>query len=714
MDFEDITEVNQALKDSQEAEYDIRENVREAHHFIDKRDGQWEPEIINMLSNRPRYTLDKTGPIVDQISGEIDNADFTIRVRPSGGEATKDNAKIFDGLIRNIRNVSNAEMVFKTASRSAVTGGIDGFEIVQDYVDADSIDDQDLFIRKIHNYVDRVWFDQMAEEQDNNDARFCFVLSKITVPEYEKKFGEAPTGGIGDQRTNQVYSYKPTDMVMIGKFLYKKPRNIKLVKMSNGKTYREDSEEFQQVKDEFAAAGITEEKSRNRKSWRVYSRLFTNDKWLSEPEETVFDYLPVVALYGNYKVSENKKIYRGVVEKLIDPQRIYNYSVSRQIEEGALAPRDKFWMTRTQVAGNEDTLSTMNTNADPVQTYTHDPEAPGAPVRTNSSQVNQGLAQVAATASEDLNAAAGLFSANMGDNPGLQSGVALDIQTSKGDNGMTKWINMVEVAICYAGKVLINAIPRSYDSTRQVRILSEDGSFEMQTINEQVKDMQTGEIVTLNNLSAGDYDSVCEAGLAFKSKQKEAAAAFVEMAQVDPSLIELSGDILMKNMQQDGFEDAGERKRIQLINQGLIPQSQMTEEELQVEQNKQQQPQQPDAMMIAAQAEVKKAEAEMLNAQNKQSEIQGNHQIKMAQIQLEQARLQLEQQQFELKESGKFNVDAAKIQQAQEKQDLAAQNQQFTQGLDARKQQNDERNDSFSNRKIVAEVQEMGRVDTDE
>lgn len=709
MDYEDIDAVNQALKDTQEAEYDTRENVREAHHFIDKRDGQWEPEIINMLSNRPRYTLDKTGPIVDQISGEIDNADFTIRVRPAGGEATKDNAKIFDGLIRNIRNVSNFEATLKAAARSAITGGIDGWEIVQDYVDADSIDDQDLFIRKIHNYVDRVWFDQMAEEQDNNDARFCFVLSKITASEYEDKFGESPTGGIGDQRTNQVYSYKPTDMVMIGKFLYKKPRNIDLVKMSDGKTYRADSEEYIKLKDEFAAAGITEEKTRTRKSWRVYSRLFTNDKWLSEPEETVFDYLPVVAMYGNYKVSENKRIYRGVVEKLMDPQRIYNYSVSRQIEEGALAPREKFWMTATQMAADVSTLATLNTNSDPVQRYTHDPEVPGIPGRTGGATINQGLAQVAQSASDDLNAAAGLFSANMGENPGLQSGVALDIQTSKGDNGMTKWINMLEVAVCYAGKVLINAIPRAYDATRQVRILNDDGSFEMQTLNQRIKDEQTQEVIEINNLSAGDYDATCEAGLAFKSKQRESAAAFVELAQVDPSLIELGGDILLKNTDQEGMELVAERKRLMMINQNMIPQSQMTDEELQIEQQKQQQPQQPDAMMVAAQAEQAKADADMLSAQNKQMEIQGTFDVKMKGLDVDMKKIDLETQKFMLSKQDKNNLDAAKIQQQQEKQDLAAQNQQFNQGLDVRKQQNEENNDSFSNRKIVAEVQEMGK-----
>ena len=56
-----------------------------------------------------------------------------------------------------------------------ITGGFDAWEVVQDWVDADAFD-QDLFIRKVPNAVDRVWFDTASEMQDRSDARHCFVL----------------------------------------------------------------------------------------------------------------------------------------------------------------------------------------------------------------------------------------------------------------------------------------------------------------------------------------------------------------------------------------------------------------------------------------------------------------------------------------------------------------------------------------------------------
>ena len=130
--YSKVKDVVKMLGDAQDADQDIRDKARECHHFIDKVDGQWEPDIVQKLEGRPRYTFDKCGPVVDQLAGELDNADFTLRVRPAGGEASKDNAKIFDGLIRNIRNISNAESIFSSAGRSMITAGMDGWEIVQD------------------------------------------------------------------------------------------------------------------------------------------------------------------------------------------------------------------------------------------------------------------------------------------------------------------------------------------------------------------------------------------------------------------------------------------------------------------------------------------------------------------------------------------------------------------------------------------------------
>ena len=143
IDFSNHASVLIMIKEAQESESDSRQAVREAKLFLTKRDGQWDAYAWEKLDGRFRGTFDMCTPIVDQISGEIDQSDFSLKVSPAGGESSMDTAKIYNGLIRNIKNISNAERVFNSASRSNVVGGFDAVEVVQDWVDGNTMD-QDL------------------------------------------------------------------------------------------------------------------------------------------------------------------------------------------------------------------------------------------------------------------------------------------------------------------------------------------------------------------------------------------------------------------------------------------------------------------------------------------------------------------------------------------------------------------------------------------
>jgi hypothetical protein len=120
-----------------------------------------------------------------------------------------------------------------------------------------------------------------------------------------------------------------------------------LVLMSNGQVH-EVTEDFDSIVDELSSIGVTEVRRRTRKYKKICSRLFDASDWLEDDKDTAFCYLPVVPVYANFKILENKTIYYGAVEKLMDSQRVLNYSLSREIEEGALAPRAKYWMTMAQ------------------------------------------------------------------------------------------------------------------------------------------------------------------------------------------------------------------------------------------------------------------------------------------------------------------------------------------------------------------------------
>lgn len=713
-DYSDITDVLVMVTKAQDAEQDRRDRVRTAKRFITEEDGQWDDYAIKKMDGRFRGTFDMCTPIVDGIAGEIEQADFTIRVSPSGGEASKETAKTFDGIIRNIRNISNAEASFNAVGRSNVIGGFDVIEIEQAFIDGDTFD-QDLFIRRVPNAVDSVWFDLSSVLQDRSDANWGVKLVSLPTDEYKSRWPDGSGMSVGDDSNKHHHTdHHQKETITVGKLYYRKPRNIELVRMTNGAVY-EDNDDFKKIQNELAQANITielddqgEEKRRTRKSWRVYSRMFDGSIWLGEEEETVFDYVPLIPVYGNFDIVDNECVYFGKLENLYDQQRVLNYGFSRDIEDGALSPSPTIWMTDKQAEGND--YSKMNTDRDPIRIYNADPDAP--PINgqsyTGGPVASSGLQTTIQNMQQMMQASSNTFQAQQGNANAQQSGIAGLQQIEQGNVANIKWFKALEVMICHVGKILVNAIPRSYDSTRQQRVLEEDGSSDMVTLNQTVFDQETQTNVVLNDLSIGEYDAVCEMGPAFNSAQKESARSFEVMANIDSTFAQSGMDIWLKNKKEPGMDLMAERFRVQLFNNGLIPESQWTDEEQQqvAEQQAQaaQQPPQEDPNMIIAQAEMGKAQAEQQNAQNKQVEIQGNQQVKMADIQLKNKIVDLDTQKFLKGQEDKFNIDAAKIQQGQQKLDMDAQKQEFDAMMQTMQLKNQELNDSINNLKVLREA----------
>jgi len=642
-DYDSHQTVINLMTAAQQADHDNREKAREAHLFVDKRDGQWEPYWWNNNAGKPRYTFDMVNPIVDQVTAEIEQSDFDIKVSPQSGPASKETAMVMDGLIRNIESMSRAKEIYINAGRGMATSGYDGWMVSHKYADEESFD-QDLVVEPVPNFIDRVWFDPASYRQDKSDAQYAFLLHPVSKAEYVSRWPEGSQASVSDDREGDAY-YDKAEVIVVGQLFYVKRKPMELVLMSNGAVY-EATEDFEKVADELAAAGLTEVRRRTAYKNVVCSRFYDATDWLEDEEETIFDRVPVIPVYGNFKITENKTIYWGVVEKLLDPQRVLNYSMSREIEEGALAPRAKYWMTLTQGAGHEDTLATLNTNSDPVQFFNVDPENPGPPQQNGGAQVNPGLRTISESMRQLIGQTAGMFAANMGDNPGLQSGVAIERLQSKGDNGTVKYFRALETAIAATGDLLVKTIPKVYDTRRTVRLLYEDNTTEMITLNDTVIDNQTGEPVTLNDLTKGQYSITCRAGPSFRNKQQETIETIIEIAKVDPSIISMSGDILLNAIPTSAAMQIGERKRMQMLAQGLIPASQMTEEETQ-QMQQQSQGQQQDPNMVLAQAEMAKAQAEQLRAQ-----------VEMQRLELETAKIQLEAQKLQ----ASMQMDQANVQ----------------------------------------------------
>lgn len=610
--MKDHNQIIAELRKAQDDEDDNRNRSHEAHRFITERGGQWEPEWWEKNKDKPRYQFDLTTPIVSQVASALKRAEFGIEVDPIGGQGSKEYAAKIESIIRNIQVISNAKTIFNEAARDVVIGGIAGWRVVHQYVDDDSFE-QDLMIVPIYNFLDRVWFDRDSVRRDRSDAKWCVIAQGLTPERYDELYPDGSKMGLRDE-TRNGRSASDNGLILVGELLYIQDEPRELVLMSDGSVY-EDGEEYQAQREMLALQGITEVKRRNRPKKCVYSRKFDATDWLEEPRKTVFSsWIPVIPAMANYTVLDNEVFYHGMVEKLMDPQRVHNYSVSREIEEGALAPRAKFWMTEKQASGHERQLETLNTNADPVQFFNPDEMVPGPPQQLGGAQINQGLRVISEATRDAMGHISGQFEASMGDNPRAQSGVAIERLQDRGDAGSIEYFEAMEVAIGHTGRIIVDAIPKVYDTPRRLRLVGDDGSIQFTEVN----DPTANEPLMLEDLKAGTYDVTCTAGPSFRNKQDAIVSMMLEAGQAIPQALQIGSDILFSNITAPGADQVAERLREQLFNQGMIPIEQMTEEEKQEAMQAAQQPAPPDPNMLLAQAEQLKGQADLLEAQTKQ------------------------------------------------------------------------------------------------
>lgn len=608
IDFDDHSDVMSARSIAQEIETDRRAKQSECLNFVTDPDGQWQENISAIFDTfgRPKLTFDMTDTIVNKYYGEMTQNDFNIRVTPMGGGATKESAQLRAGLVKNTESLSRATNVYSMSARLQMITGFDCMRVEQDWASPDSFD-QDLFIKHIPDSINRVWFLGNYQERTCEDAEAVIVEHLISCDEYEEKFGDynsAPQS-LGDTITHNYHYYRRTG-IRVGELIYKKKTQETLYRTPDGVILNE--EDFKE-----SGLNINDVKSKVRDSYRICIRWFDQGSWLGEKEETVFKFLPVVPVLPNFLIVDNKPFSKGVVEKLMDWQRARNYTGSAYLEETALAPKDIIMMTREQAKGNESNIGKLNVAGRPILTYTHVADQ-NPPYKPGPYQFNQGLSSFFMMTEQGIQASAGMFAAGLGDNPGLQSGVAIEKLDNNSNLGSVEYFKAQEVALGHLGKILITAYPQAYDTEQERRIVKDDGSDDIVKINETGIN---GEI--LNDMSQGIYDCYCDIGKAYRNRQEQAAQRFIDLGQIDPNIVFENEDILLNSIDSPGMDIAAERARSRLLKAGSIPESQWTDDEkqqaAQAAQAAAQNPPPQDPNVIAAQAMLESAHAKSAEQQ---------------------------------------------------------------------------------------------------
>jgi hypothetical protein len=605
-DDKDKTDHDLALKRFnvvQDNEKNQRELGVEDIRFAHTEDGQWDDLAKEKRAGRPMYTINRIAGALDQVTGDQRQNRTDIKVRPVSGGADEDRADIFNGLIRNIEAQSKASNAYDSAFDEQIAGGYGGWRVITEFNDDDSFE-QDIKIKPIPSATTSLWFDPSAKEYDKRDGNWAFLTTEMQLEDFGEQFPDAEATSFDQNITNlrscSSWFNRENNTVRVAEYWVKKPITRQIALMTDGRVI--DLGEEKAVIDELALEGVTIERQRSVQSFRVEMRKMNGSGFISKAQKWAGKFIPLIPLFGKVTEIEGQTFVRGLVRFAKDPARIYNYETSAKVETTALTPKDPIWITTKQAEGHTDQLETFNTQNHPFMLYNSDLTAPGAPQRGGAPSVQQAMIEQTVQAERDIHATTGIFPAAMGDAPQLLSEKSVISQAQKGERGSFIFSDNLDKSKEYTGEILVDLIPKIYDTARIVRVMNIDGTSEEVQINQQalddfnqpIIDRQTGEQVIVNDLTAGKYAVDVDTGPAFNTQRQESASQLIELANGNPIFGQVAIDLIAKNLNVLENDELTKRVRRLMIKQGIVDPTEEEAEELGLNQ-----PQQPDPQQTA-------------------------------------------------------------------------------------------------------------------
>jgi hypothetical protein len=536
---------------------------------------QWPADVLatrgavqgQTINARPTLTINKLPQHVRQVTNDMRQNRPGAKVIPVDDNADVEVAEIFNGMIRHIEYISDADVAYDTACENQVSYGEGYITLMTEYCDENTFD-QDIKIGRIRNSFS-VYMDPLIQDPTGADAKYCFITEDLTKAEYERQYPDAApistlqSLGVGDQ---SISNWLNEDTVRIASYYYIDYDKTKLNLYPGNQSAFEGTPEDKMLKDMFGKPI----KSRISERPRVmYCKI--NGYEILEQKEWAGKWIPVIRVIGNEFEVDGRIYISGLVRNAKDAQRMYNYWVSQEAEMLALAPKAPFIGYGGQFEGYEDKWKTANTNNWPYLEVNPDvTDGQGAvlplPQRAQPPMASTGLLQAKAGASEDIKSTTGQYNASLGMGSNERSGKAILARQREGDVGTFHYGDNLTRAVRHVARQLVDLIPKIYDTQRIARIIGEDGETKMVKINpdqpqpvNKIVNEQGIVIEKIYNPGVGKYDVVATTGPGYATKRQAALEAMAQLLQGNPQLWSVAGDLFVKNMDWPGAQEMSKR-----------------------------------------------------------------------------------------------------------------------------------------------------------
>jgi Phage P22-like portal protein len=525
-----------------------RDNMERAAEDLKFATGDQYPEsekVQREKDGRPCIVVNAMPQFIRQVTGQIRGLNPAIQVKAADGAADPEIAEIIEGIIRHIEYQSDGPSVYEAAGESAAACSIGHWRIRTDYCNAESFD-QEILIERIYN-VFSVFTDPLARYPTRRDAEYRLILEDVGREAFKLQYPKADAVDFSSaNKPAEFDGWGSKDTVTVAEYYWIEYDTFTLYELGDGQVVT------------VMIAGMNVVRQREVRKPMVKWAKITASEVLEGPVDIPCSFIPVVTVTGE-EWHLGEETYRSSVTRFAkDSAILYNLARSAQAEVMMLQPKAPYLVTVNQVAGLEKFWGEAHRGTRPYLPYNYEEGAP-RPDRVSPPIASSGLLQEMQLSSEDMKRTTGIYDAGLGARSNETSGIAINARKQESQNANSIYADNLVKSVAHTGRIIVEMIPRIYDTERVVRILGKDGQEKMVLINSLM--MSENGPVPVNDLTLGKYDVHVAVGPSYSTRKEASQDGMMEFLRVVPAAAAVTSDLVAKSQDWPDADRFAERLR---------------------------------------------------------------------------------------------------------------------------------------------------------
>ena len=561
--------------------------------------GQWDEAVKanREIEGKPCLTINRAPSFLRQYTGDERQHRPSMLVNPVGSGADIEVAKIHQGVLRHIEVASFADVTYDDSYDWMMRTGWCPWRIKMDYVNeltwrqleaakkGRSIQNSMLFNQEPRIEPFENPFNAYLAPVRNalgQDPLWAHVIENLSKEEYKAKYPNSqmaqlnfPTDS-GSAKSSWVTKHG----ARVAEYWWIDLTKVVICQLSDGTVKLKDR------LSELEKSAIDDERET---MVRKVNCVKHNAMEVLEKYGYLGRYIPLVDLFG-VRLNVNGRSYKaGMVRDYRDAQRIYDFMVTRTVEQIDAQGKDPLFVPMGATENFEEFYRQMNRKNFtyvPYQPFDKQDRPLNPPSRANRNVDIAGMTAIIKQADYDMKAVVGIYGPKV-DQPGNQaeSGFAILTRQQQSDTGMVSYSDNLNRAIRWQGKILLDLWPQYVTEPQLQRMIAPDDSIKHAAVfnsqygqsAEDAAGLLDGKAIRkAYDVGSGEYDITLSTGPMNQTARQEGFKALTQVIS-QPALAQSPAYFSIMYLWARNADFAGADELAKVLKKMIPPQLQDAE-----------------------------------------------------------------------------------------------------------------------------------------